>query len=81
MELNKEFLADIELLNLFTLDNSQTGIKIHNEAAPERIASAQRLFEKDLITQVDGGYLTSLGKQAAEHAQILIAVLHSKKEA
>ena len=80
MELSKEFLADVELLNMFTLDNSQVGLKIHHEAAPERIASAKRLFDKDLITQVDGGYLTPLGLQAAEHAQVLIAVLHSESE-
>jgi uncharacterized protein (TIGR02647 family) len=78
VELSKEFFADVELLNLFTLDNSQAGLKIHHEAAADRIASAKRLFEKELITQVDGGYLTPLGIQAAEHAQILIRVLHSE---
>ncbi len=77
MVLNKDFFADVELLNLFTLDSSQAGLKIHHEAAPERIASAKRLFDKELITQVDGGYLTPLGHQAAEHAQILIRVLHA----
>jgi len=75
--LNEAFFADLELLNLFTLDSSQAGLKIHHEAAPARIASAKRLFEKELVTQVDGGYLTPLGMQAAEHAQILIRVLHS----
>lgn len=77
MELSKEFFADVELLNLFTLESSQSGLKIHHEAAPERIASAKRLFDKHLITQVDGGYLTPLGIQAAEHAQVLISVLRS----
>jgi uncharacterized protein (TIGR02647 family) len=75
--LNEAFFADLELLNLFTLDSSQAGLKIHHEAAPARIASAKRLFEKELVTQIDGGYLTPLGMQAAEHAQILIRVLHS----
>ncbi len=77
MELSKEFFADVELLNLFTLESSQSGLKIHHEAAPERIASAKRLFDMHLITQVDGGYLTPLGIQAAEHAQVLISVLRS----
>jgi len=77
VELSKEFFADVELLNLFTLDSSQAGLKIHHEAAPERIASAKRLFGKELVTQIDGGYLTPQGIQAAEHAQILIRVLHS----
>lgn len=75
MVLSEEFFADVELLNLFTLDSSRAGLKIHHEAAPERIASAKRLYEKALVTQVDGGYLTPLGIQAAEYAQKLIRVL------
>lgn len=78
MILEQTFLADVELLNLFTLDSEQAGLKIHHDAAPARIESARRLFEKELITQVDGGYLTPLGLQAAEHAQILISVLQPK---
>jgi len=73
--LNEEFAADVELLNLFELDSSQTGLKIHHVASPERIASAKRLFESDLTTQLDGGYLTPLGIKAAEHAQALIRIL------
>lgn len=75
MALNEEFAADVELLNLFELDSSQTGLKIHHVASPERIASAKRLFESDLTTQLDGGYLTPLGIRAAEHAQALIRIL------
>ncbi len=77
MVLGKDFFEDVELLNLFTLDSSRAGLKIHHEASPERIASAKRLFEKALITQEDGGYLTPLGIQTAEHAQILIRVLQA----
>ena len=75
MALNEEFAADVELLNLFELDSSQTGLKIHHVASPERIASAKRLFESDLTTQLDGGYLTPLGIRAAEHAQALVRIL------
>ena len=46
MSLSREFLEDLELLNLFNLESSQGGIKIHHEAAPERIAAAKRLFQK-----------------------------------
>ena len=77
MELDEEFTADVELLNLFELDSSQIGLKIHHEASPERIASAKRLFESRLTTQIDGGYLTPLGIQAAEHAQALVRILQS----
>jgi uncharacterized protein (TIGR02647 family) len=77
MELNEDFIADVELLNLFELDSSQAGLKIHHEAAPERIASAKRLFDSKLTTNVDGGYLTPLGVQTAEHAQALVRILYS----
>tara|TARA_R110002110_G_scaffold263260_3_gene478933 strand:- start:541 stop:780 length:240 start_codon:yes stop_codon:yes gene_type:complete len=73
--LSQAFLADLELLNLFTLDSEQSGLKIHHDADPARIEAARRLFDKELITQQDGGYLTPLGMQTAEHAQILIQVL------
>jgi uncharacterized protein (TIGR02647 family) len=77
VELDEDFTADVELLNLFELDSSQTGLKIHHVASPERIASARRLFESNLTTQVDGGYLTPLGIKAAEHAQALVRILQS----
>ncbi|MET0950010.1 MAG: TIGR02647 family protein, partial [Pseudomonas sp.] len=48
---------------------------------PTAIAAAQRLFEKGLTTQVDGGYLTSLGLEAAQHAQSLLTILNVAKEA
>jgi uncharacterized protein (TIGR02647 family) len=75
MDLNEDFIADVELLNLFELDSLQEGLKIHQDATPKRIASAKRLFESKLATQMDGGYLTPLGIQAAEHAQALVRIL------
>ena len=36
--------------------------------------------EKGLVTQIDGGYLTDLGRSAAEHAQALILILAPHKE-
>jgi uncharacterized protein (TIGR02647 family) len=77
MSLSNEFLEDLELLNLFNLDSSQGGIKIHHEAAPERIAS-KRLFASNITTLEDGGYLTPLGLEAAAHAQALVTMLQTK---
>jgi len=34
-----------------------------------------RLYKKGLVTQEDGGYLTSLGQEAAEFAQGLLSIL------
>lgn len=76
MQLSNEFLQELELLNLFNLDTSLEGLKVHqHEAMPERIAAVRRLYDKKLITQEDGGYLTSLGIDAAEHAQALVLIL------
>jgi len=36
------------------------------------------LFSKGLITRDDGGYLTTLGSEAIEQAQRLLAILSSK---
>lgn len=79
MHLNQEFLEEVELLNLFDLHSSLEGLKIHNEAAPERIAAAKRLFGKNIITLEDGGFLTPLGIEAAEHAQALATMLRTKE--
>ncbi|MBI6907751.1 TIGR02647 family protein [Pseudomonas sp. SIMBA_059] len=82
MSYTPELVAELEILALFNLDSSQEGLKVHQTAAPTAIAAARRLFEKELITQPDGGYLTSLGRDAAEHAQGLLTILNTtKKEA
>ena len=76
MSYTPELIAELEILTLFNLDNTQEGLKVHHVAAPKAIAAAQRLHEKGLITQVDGGYLTSLGHEAASHAQGLLIILN-----
>jgi uncharacterized protein (TIGR02647 family) len=75
MRLTTELLDELELLNLFSLDTSQQGLKIHHDAAPARVAAGKRLFAKGMITQSDGGYLTPLGQQASEHTHALVALL------
>jgi len=75
MSYTPELVAELEILALFNLDNTKEGLKVHHTATPLAIAAAKRLFDKELITQVDGGYLTSGGLQAAQHAQSLLTVL------
>jgi len=75
MHLNNEFLEEVELLNLFDLHSTQEGLKIHSNAAPERIAAARRLYAKNIVTLEDGGFLTPLGIEAAEHAKALALIL------
>ncbi|ROM47826.1 TIGR02647 family protein [Pseudomonas poae] len=82
MSYTPELVAELEILALFNLGSSQEGLKVHQTAAPTAIAAAKRLFEKELITQPDGGYLTSLGRDAAQHTQDLLTILNTtKKEA
>ena len=56
-------------------------LKIHQTAAPKAIAAAQRLFDKELITQPDGGYLTSLGRDAAQNVQTVLTILNVRETA
>lgn len=81
MSYTPELVAELEILALFNLDNTLEGLKIHHVAAPSAVAAAQRLNEKGLTTQVDGGYLTSLGLEAARHAQALLTILEVSRKA
>ena len=76
MSFTPENKAELDLLLLFDLSSSQSGLKIHRRADPATIAAAQSLFNKGLVTQKDGGYLTQLGHIAAEHAQSLFSLLN-----
>ncbi len=78
MLLTDEMVAEIRFLSLFNLASQQEGVKVHGNADPIMIAAAERLFDKGLITQHDGGYLTDLGIEAAEHAQKMLIILKSR---
>ena len=75
MPFDTELTEELNVLTQFNLLNEQDGIKIHHNAASEIIAAAERLHNKGLITQKDGGYLTDLGRKAAEHSQALTTLL------
>ncbi len=66
---------ELRILSLFDLSAPLEGIKVHTSAANSDIEATKRLFEKGLVTQVDGGYLTPTGQKAAEHAQLLHMML------
>jgi len=75
MPFDSELTAELNLLSQFNLKNEQDGIKVHHDASQELVAAAERLYDKGLITLVDGGYLTDLGRRAAEHSQALSTIL------
>ena len=80
MSINADLIAELEILALYNLANTQEGIKVHKNAAPQAVAAAERLHAKGLISQPDGGYLTSLGLDAAEQVQSLLTILTSAPE-
>ncbi len=75
MHYSKEQIAEIDILIQYSLESSQQGIKVHSSADKTQVAAVQRLFNKGLVSQTDGGYLTDLGRKAAEHAQALVLIL------
>lgn len=81
MTLHAELLAEVQMLAHFNLGNSQEGLKVHHDASPELVAATRRLHAKGLVSQADGGYLTHLGLEAAEHAQSLLSILEQEEEA
>ncbi len=64
-----ESIAELEFLARYDLSSCQSGLKVHHDAPVDVIAAARRLFEKGMISQVDGGYLTDRGIEAAESLQ------------
>lgn len=77
MALTAELIEEINILAHYNLASIQEGIKVHGSAKPEVISAAKSLFKKGLISQADGGYLTDLGVEAAEHAQSMLTILSS----
>jgi uncharacterized protein (TIGR02647 family) len=75
MPYSAELIEELNILARYNLDTTQEGLKVHASAASGVITATQRLFDKGLISQVDGGYLTPLGREAAEHAQSALAIL------
>ncbi|MFP6848234.1 MAG: TIGR02647 family protein [Pseudomonas sp.] len=70
-----DLIDELEILAMYNLSNHQEGLKVHNNASFKAQGAITRLHEKGLISQPDGGYLTSLGIDAAEHAQGLLTIL------
>ncbi|MDF2179072.1 TIGR02647 family protein [Aliiglaciecola sp. CAU 1673] len=80
MAFDSSLVAELNLLLKFPHDSLTQGLKIHHDADPQVVDAAKRLFDKGIINRIDGGYLTDLGHDLAEHAQILVSALNAKKE-
>ncbi|GHA95532.1 TIGR02647 family protein [Modicisalibacter luteus] len=75
MTYTPDMIDELNVLCLFNLSTTHEGIKVHSSAMPEKVAATQRLYERGLVTQPDGGYLTGLGRDAATQAQNLLTIL------
>ena len=75
MPYSTDQIAEMDLLIRYNLESSHQGIKVHSTADAKTVDAVKRLYDKGLVTQSDGGYLTELGRKAAEHAQALLLML------
>ena len=75
MPYTPDLVHELNTLIRFDLATNQQGVKVHKTADAAVIAATQRLHGKGLLTLPDGGYLTSLGREAAEHAHAALSIL------
>lgn len=75
MRYSEKLTNELNLLLHFNSDSNLEGIKVHHTAELHTIEAAQRLYAKGLVTQIDGGYLTVLGREAVDHARSLLMLL------
>ena len=76
MPFSQDQLSELNLLALFESSSSQQGIKVHQHSAdPATVAAVQRLHERGLVTQPDGGYLTPLGSEITEQVHKILSLL------
>ncbi len=78
MPLQQDLVDEIEVLLRYNLESTQEGIKVHHTAREGLITAAKRLYNKGLTDSKDGGYLTDLGHEAAEHTQAALRILTSE---
>jgi uncharacterized protein (TIGR02647 family) len=79
MNLSSDLINEIDLLMKFDLSSARVGLKVHSNADPVMIAAARRLYAKELVEHEDGGFLTTLGHEAAEHLQAVHVILSGIK--
>jgi uncharacterized protein (TIGR02647 family) len=78
MPFTKELTDELNLILKFPDKSLMQGLKIHHDADPALVSAAQRLFDKGIVDQHDGGYLTNLGHDLAEHALVIQTALTAK---
>ena len=74
----EDLFDEIKLLAKFPEESHMEGLKIHRDADPVLIKSANSLFNKGIISQDDGGYLTDSGREMAEHLHMVLDTINQK---
>ena len=74
MHIDRELVDEIILLRRFGM-GGPVAMDIHENSDPAVIAAAARMYEKGLITSVDGGAFTDSGRKAAHHLDQLMSLL------
>ena len=67
MHIVPELIEELSLLKRFSQNSSADEINIPATGDPAVVAAAQRLFEKGIVSDSDGGHLTDSGREAVEH--------------
>ncbi len=67
MHLDPELVEELNLLMHILTNSSPEDVNISANADPAMIAASQRLFQKGLVSQNNGGQLTDVGREAADH--------------
>lgn len=76
MQFTSDNLDELNVLVRFSLTTTLEGIKVHKSAPAATIEATRRLHQKGLITLEDGGYLTTIGHEAAELAHTLHGLMN-----
>ena len=81
MSFSTNTIEELNLLLQFDSSTLDRGIKVHSNARPEVITACRHLYDRGLVGQHDGGYLTDAGVEAVAHAQTLAGLLNDKEPA
>lgn len=77
MAFDQSLLDELRLLARFDCSSTQLGLKVSDEAGEATVGAARRLFDKGLVSDVDGGYLTERGVEAQELLQHLKGLMQA----
>ena len=74
MHIDPELIDELALLRRFSM-GGPVAMDVHDNPDPAIVAAAERLHEKGLISEPDGGELTDSGREAIEHMEKLFNLL------